>query len=75
MRPATRPPNVDRYVLLVLAVSEALALGSVVRDRWPRASPHLLASSQAMASLAFFVLVYYFGLRALWALERRRRRP
>ena len=75
MRAAVRPPPVDRYVLLVMALSEGLALGSVVLNRVPHAPVRLLALSQAMAVLAFFVLVYYLGLRALWALERRRHRP
>ena len=65
MRSVTRPPPIDRYVLLMLVTSEALALGSVVLDRVPHATMRLLALSQAMAVLAFGVLVYYLFLRLL----------
>ena len=56
------PPPVDRYVLLVLALSEALALGSVVLTHFPRL-PRAVPLSEGMAVLSFMVLGYYLFLR------------
>jgi hypothetical protein len=58
----SKNPPIGHYVLLVMTVSELLALGSVLLVHVPH-NVRAANLSQGMAVLAFLTLAYYLFLR------------